>query len=356
MPMNAGVASWPTRSSQRARLKATTHENDNHGGRGGNGVFRDALPGLSEHEVGGVADEDRAERADQERRIGRATIELRAGQYLVDQPKYRRVPAEGVDDGDREGGREKADLAIEQLALPEGDEDQQDRGSTNINLPHVLGDEETCLGPGEAWRAPVVFHAVGGTEHLRQQERQEQCGVHAAAAGTLKIDRRAVAFGSKQAGQQDRYSDQEQRQQAAGHQRSSARLEHGATVVGRPPAPEDVGDEQIGDEQRYLIAAKDDERADQPRQQPPTIGAEADGAVDGEHGDRPVGEREHLADVLEPPGHRRAEREDEAAQDGTGPMPLPVAHPSHQGDGACELCQQDRDVDDPQARTAIDQR
>ena len=74
-----------------------------------------------------IASEDGGEPAKQEGGIGGAAKQLHARHQLVDDLKDRRVPAQGVEQGQASCGGEEADLAVAKVAAQSRQAEQQQR-------------------------------------------------------------------------------------------------------------------------------------------------------------------------------------------------------------------------------------
>ncbi len=130
-------------------------------------------------------------------------------------------------------------------------------------------------------------------------------------------------LGGEQDGQQDGYGKHEQGGRRAGCQREQVGARGLDRPVRRQDAPGGERCEEVQAQQRHLVAAQNDQR-----------GSDAGGgAVDdrsalqrpiqAEHGDRQIGEAQHLADVLDAPGHRRRRSRRPAPQSARRPSASP---------------------------------
>ena len=177
-----------------------------------------------------VAGQDRAERADQKRRVGRPAVEADAGQQGVEArgtpactSRARRADATAAAQAKKRISR--AHSWPRTAAVSE----QQERDGADVELAHVLGDEEPRIGPGEARRPPVVLHAARGAEHVRHHQRQQQGRMQRAARRRRHSRSKAGSTPAASSGrQQHGHGDDRQRADRAGAERQQARAHGGA--------------------------------------------------------------------------------------------------------------------------------
>ena len=145
-----------------------------------------------------------------------------------------------------------------------------------------------------------------------------------------------MEFCGQQAVNMHWYGDQRERRTiapaASGSRLARARVRAARSAERRRQSTN--ADQQIDDKQRHLVAAEHDAGGDdaggdavddRPARQRP---------LQAHHGDRQVGEAQHLADVLDAPGHGGAVAEGKRGDQTAGPMPALVAEPQHQGRAA----------------------
>ena len=126
--------------------------------------------------------------------------------------------------------------------------------------------------------------------------------------------------------------------------------------AGREQTPEHESDEKIDDEQRHLITAQHNAGSDNARSGTVDDRPARQRPLQAHHGDRHVCEAQHLADVLDAPGHGGAVTERERGDETAGPMPALVAEPQHEGGAAGKHHGQNRRIDGPQAGSGGEQR
>ena len=125
-------------------------------------------------------------------------------------------------------------------------------------------------------------------------------------------------------------------QTATGRERQRAGAERNPRLMCRKGAPDRKPCQEIDAEQRHLIAPQDDAGRHEAGGDAVEDRAARQRAIEKDHGDRQIGEAQHLADVLDAPGHRRPVAEGERRDQSTGPVPALVAEPQHQRRAAQE--------------------
>ncbi len=230
----AAVASGAPRSGQAAEPPA---EADGDFERGGDEAEHEHhMPAVQfgqrfvEQAMRAVAGEDGGKRTDQEGRIRRPAIEADAGHHLVEQAKDGRVPAERVEQGDARGDGEEADLGRPQPAAQRRQEQQDHRNGADVELAHVLGEEDAGALPGKARRAPVVLHAARSAEHFRREECEQQGRVQRAPPSADVVDGGPVGVRGQQRGQYHGHGDRARRR------RLRPPTAAGGSRAPRPPA------------------------------------------------------------------------------------------------------------------------
>ena len=238
----SGSESRGTRPSQSARPAASTNASPRVAA-ATIAVWRaESARGSRQQPVRAVARKDRAQRADQERRVRRPAVEVHARQSRVEHAEHRRVPAERIDQGHAGGAGEEADLARPQLPAHGCRNQQQQRQRADVQLAHVLGEEDAGVRPGEARRAPVVLHAARGAEHVGHHQRQQQGRMQRAARGADVVDRGTVGLSHQQGRQQHRHGDEERartprRPPAAARLRATPHAARPPSAGAIPPRP-----------------------------------------------------------------------------------------------------------------------
>ena len=171
-----------------------------------------------------ITPEHGKQRADQEGRVGRPAKQRHAGDELIHRAKCRGVPAEPVKRGDERRDAEEADIARPGEAAHEPETDQHDkRHRADVELSHVLGEEQIGRSPGEARRAPIVHLRVGGAEQVGERQREQVRGMERSASGGDEVERRTVGVDGKEPRHRDRHGDDERTRERAGSERPQAR-------------------------------------------------------------------------------------------------------------------------------------
>ncbi len=143
------------------------------------------------------------------------------------------------------------------------------------------------------------------------------------------------------------------RADATGRERQRAGAERDPRLMCRKGAPDRKPRQEIDAEQRHLIAAQDDAGRHEAGGDAVEDRAARQRAIEKDHGDRQVGEAQHLADVLDAPGHRRPVAEGQRRDQSAGPVPALVAEPQHQRRAAQEHTREHGGIDRPQAGRAV---
>ena len=120
--------------------------------------------------------------------------------------------------------------------------------------------------------------------------------------------------------------------------------------------PAREGRQEIDREQRHLVAAQHDAGGDDAGGDAVEDRAPRQRAVEAHQGHRQIGEAQHLADVLDAPGHRCPVAEGQRGDQRARPVPALVAEPQHQGRAAEEHHRQHGGVDGPRAGRRVDER
>ena len=210
--------------------------------------------------------------------------------------------------------------------------------------------------PGEARRAPVVLHAARGAEHVGHHQRQQQGRMQRAARGADVVDRGTVGLLHQQGRQQHRHGDEERAHTppAASGSALARNAARGSAAVSRRHTTK--ARQQIDAEQRHLVAPQHHAGGDDPGGNAVEDRAPCQRPVQAQHRHGQIGEAQHLADVLDAPGHRGPVAEGQRGDQPAGPMPAPVAEPQHESRAGEEHAGQHGGVHRPQAGGAVDQR
>ncbi len=170
-----------------------------------------------------------------------------------------------------------------------------------------------------------------------------------AAPGAGIVDHDAVGLLGEQRRQGHGHGDDRGADDCRGGERQQARADRLPSVGSRQKAPEPEGDQEIEAEQRDLVAPERDQRGNEPGGGAVGDRATRQRAVEAQKRDGQIGQAQHLADVLDAPGHRRAVGERQRRHEPAHPVPALVAEPQHQRRAAEEHDRHHGGVRRPQA-------
>ncbi len=210
---------------------------------------------------------DRDQEPNYEGRVRRSAKQVDAGQHVVHQAEYRRIPAERIKQNDSERDREKADFAYPQQAACESSaKDQHNRQNAAIYLAHVLRERDAarphgCV-PADARRAPEVDIWICGTEQVGKRQHQQQDRMERAAPRARQAYHRPIAVGGEQRREHQRNDRDDGSRYGAGRKRNRGASDADESSLAIEPPGEDIKGEHVKSEQRNLIASNDQERHD----------------------------------------------------------------------------------------------